>query len=293
METTDKIAETLVRLIEDHCDADGSGSWAISIDVALRQFQVDTATFYRRLYERRDILETIAPKMFHPQNVTSLLVGVCPDYLECEAVFHNLGILLSVDHQLELTELIVEITSRSILDHEIDTELFAGMKRRYPNSVRAISVYIEYCFDIDEYTRSAIDRFLQIHPGMHERFARFQAKRLVELLFQRHILSEELLFSSIRNRLAPDSRRTRGATGESKPIRYLDPQIAEALSALGLSSLPETKADLKRVYRTLMKTYHPDVNPNGLAMSQKITHAYSLLMTTEALDASDAYDTAI
>ena len=292
MKTIDKIPETLVSLIEEHCDADGS--WAISIDVALRQFQINTATFYRRLYERRDMLDTIAPKMFCPQNVTSLLVGVCPDYLACEAVFHNLGILLSVDHQLELTELIVEISSRAILDHEIDRELFAGMKRRYPNSVRAISVHIEYCFDIDEYTSNAIDRFLQMHPGMHERFARFQAKRLVELLFQRHILSEELLFSSIRNRLVPDdSRHARGAAGASKPIRYLDPQIAEALSALGLSSLPETRADLKRVYRTLMKTYHPDVNPNGLAMSQKITHAYSLLMTTEAISASDAYDTAI
>ena len=69
-----------------------------------------------------------------------------------------------------------------------------------------------------------------------------------------------------------------GAAGANPPTAGA---TMEALDVLGLSAMPASREELRSHYRTLMKTFHPDVNPRGLEMSQRITAAYAYLLADE------------
>jgi hypothetical protein len=49
---------------------------------------------------------------------------------------------------------------------------------------------------------------------------------------------------------------------------------------LGLNVSQPTKKELQAAYRSLMRKYHPDVNPDGLEMAKKINRAYGLLLSS-------------
>ena len=265
MDATKPYTDLLVDLILAHSDADGG--YQIPINTVLRSFGVEMSTFYQKLYQRRDIAVTIAPDSVETDNLRLLAPCLGVDEKQFVLDLNEIGVLLSVDHQLELVETIIDAAIRDQRSHHIDEELFEGMRRRYPDVRRAATCYMEYCFDTELYKSHAAETFLATHPRMHPIVARQSVARLIDLLFTRHILTEEMLYDDILRRLL-------STADETRDFDAMEPEIADALSALGLSTLPDSNADLKRVYRTLMKTYHPDVNPGGLAMSQRITHAY-------------------
>lgn len=53
--------------------------------------------------------------------------------------------------------------------------------------------------------------------------------------------------------------------------------INEALNTLGIKQNCGTKETIKTSYRRLASKYHPDRNPDGLVMMQKINVAYAFL----------------
>jgi hypothetical protein len=70
------------------------------------------------------------------------------------------------------------------------------------------------------------------------------------------------------------SRRRRGRAG----TRRGEDRRSWALRVMNLSGKETDPVSLKRQYKQLMKRYHPDVNPRGLAQCQAITQAYSILI---------------
>ncbi len=55
-------------------------------------------------------------------------------------------------------------------------------------------------------------------------------------------------------------------------------RVAWACSILELDPRSVTVGAVKRSYKRLMLRYHPDVNPRGLRIAQRINHAYSVLL---------------
>ena len=274
-------AYLLVHLIDEI--ADETGEWEISVNEAIRRLEADTATFYRRLYERRDAIETIAPRVFNRSNVFALAAGVCEDVSRAEEALYLSGALLSVDHRAELAQLLIDSVASDGSACRVDEAAFGAMRRLYGDR-RAVATYIEHFFVPAPYIEVAVRRFVEAHHKMIRRIATLSARESLEMLFTRHILTSEHVFARAYHRLME-------LIGASKRHRAQSPspELQRALSDFGLTSFPDSADDLKVIYRSLMKTYHPDVNPSGLETSQRITRAYSLLVSAYSLPRADAY----
>jgi hypothetical protein len=130
-------------------------------------------------------------------------------------------------------------------------------------------------------------------PGL----ARANARRLLEFFFRKHVLETESLFASLYERLheqavregyaerAPEHepgqkagrrRAGDGRAGAGRP-GAVDTPLLRARRLLGLEDGTLDLRRLKSRYKTLMKIYHPDLNPQGLRRCQEINAAYSLL----------------
>jgi hypothetical protein len=264
--------------------ADAEGRWSIRTADALAALGVDTVDFYRRLYERRALIDSISVQTITNDNVLTLAAGAYDDLEACERQLHRRGIVCSVDHSVELASLCVEIVSDELARHRIDHATFASMLSRLSPPPRAFACYVDFYFQVDSFRERAVERFLASHPEMHPTIGRTSAARTLDLLFTRHIIDIGTLFAPLYDRLtrrnggvgAGGSTRSR-ADGTYRPSRAEPETVREALAVFGLSQLPPTPIELKRTYRALMKTFHPDVNPAGLATSQRITKAYASL----------------
>ena len=142
---------------------------------------------------------------------------------------------------------------------------YKQMCRRFKTLRRAFEVYLDYFFDADAYFEKTVSEFTAAHRFTFPHLGRFTALRYLKLLFDRHIISFEGICEPLYERL----------TGEKKvEVR------SGALQALGLTSLPSDRQALRLHYKSLMKIYHPDINPAGLEMSKKINSAYAELLAS-------------
>jgi len=261
---------TLVDMIEARADADGN--WHMTVNELIDALQIDIPDIYRRLYERRDMLDTIAPVSFGPDNVFALIAAVYDDLAVGEAALARRGIYLTVDARSELADRYVSAVCEDADRHRIRSDDFTAMRRRFGDGPQTVQRYLEHYFDLDSYIEPVIDQFLESRPEMIPRIARRACRDALRLLFVRNVLSPETLLQSVIIRLR---RELPGAEAAASP--QYDPELRASLDDLGLSHVPSTIDELKRIYRTLMKTYHPDVNPQGLRLSQRITRAYTFV----------------
>ena len=258
----------LVTLIESVADDDGN--WSLPIEATLERLEIDRVAFYRQVYTSRREVETISPDQFGPENLHTLIVGICDDPPACEREVFRRGICFSVADRREISDLYVEETLLRVAAHPIDTETLSGM-RRVRGDREAIDLYIDHFWKPKSLIDEVASAFVGRRPEMVGQIAVGTARRVLEELFARHLLSQATLFAGLRERLLAEC----GIGGQKEA--ETDPALEGALSDLGLVEMPQDSGDLKRFYRTLMKTYHPDVNPTGLEMSQRITRAYSLV----------------
>jgi hypothetical protein len=83
-----------------------------------------------------------------------------------------------------------------------------------------------------------------------------------------------------RPREEQDEQAEAGSGGGSGPRGSELARLERARRVLGLDNRPLTLPVLKSRYKRLMKQYHPDVNPAGLARCQEITAAYSVVVSS-------------
>ena len=60
-----------------------------------------------------------------------------------------------------------------------------------------------------------------------------------------------------------------------------DSAVEDAKNVLGFEGKQVTYADLRRSYKNLARKFHPDKNPNGRQMFEKIRIAYELLSSVD------------
>lgn len=273
--TTD--IETLIDLIRTH--RAGDGSFSIPLDTALARLEVPRVDFYRRLYARRTAVATIAPDLISPETLFTFLAGACDDPERAESLLQARGAALSVDHQSELIETAVNIGRSAVASHTYDETAFSGIYAEERDRDRTIRRYLDYYFDQEAILATVCSRFVSLHPEMAPDLAAPEVSRVLSMLWQRHLLDESVLFAGVYRHFGfvptddeDDFSRT-NAGGDP------DDGVREHLEAMGLERLPEDPGDLKQMYRRLMKSFHPDVNPTGLEVSKRITRSYAVLVS--------------
>lgn len=248
------------------------GEWKIELSEICSLADIRLEDAYRSMYNEKQLISGYIPDSFDADNVRDLisLLSSASQY-ETESAFENAGVWLGVDDLSELAAVYYDTATRRVDAHEPDADTFSQMLRRFKTNARAFEVYREYFFDADDFYEGTVRRFSETHTSAYPRILEFTARRNLDMLLSRHIIDPAGLFEVLYGHLTGADQK-RGFEPEG------DPEIRRALGVLGLKSLPRTQKELRDHYKILMKTYHPDVNPEGLEMSKRINAAYSELM---------------
>ena len=248
------------------------GTWRIKVDEICSLADIPFVDGYRCLYLDRQLVSGYVPEAFEYDNAADLLSFLSGfSSLDVVREFTRAGAHLDQDDTSELSALYYDEALRVLNAHEPDTETFAQMLARFRTTPRAFSVYKEYFFDLDSIAEVTVERFLSAKRYDRPKLGEYSVRRSLDRLFKRHILDNEKLFELLLARLT--GRETNSTTTPTS-----DPAIERALADLGLHRLPESMKELRDHYKSLMKTYHPDVNPSGLDISKRINAAYAELV---------------
>ncbi len=272
MESTE--ARNIRALIENKADKDGN--WSVTIDEACDFLGLSRADFHRRLYGHRDKLHTIAPEVITRDNLFVLIAGSCDNVDECESELQRTGISLSVEDRIRLSERYLFAVSNLVENHTIDRDTFLRMVDYFGTESGAAKRYVEHFIDLEELIEPTARELVDESPGMIRHLAFRTAVEYLHLLFERNIFSPQRLLEPLIRKLLPEREET-GRKETGRPGQRVSP-IERAVTSLGLHRLPDTIDELRRRYRTLMKTYHPDINPRGTEITQTINSAYTLLL---------------
>ena len=203
-----------------------------------------------------------------------------------ESALERAGVFLSHEQQAEIMAEFLSAAAEAVREHRFDEETFAAMLRTFGRFPEARRVYLDHFFDLDDLQERAARRYCAGRTFTLPDLALANAREVLRLFFAKHVLRRRSIFGSLHDafRRATISagfaeagpshgQRARGQAPE-QPERSA---AAQARRAMGLGPEPLTVRGLKARYMQLIKRYHPDVNPQGLARCQEITAAYATL----------------
>ena len=204
-----------------------------------------------------------------------------------ESALERAGVFLSHEQQAEIMAEFLSAAAEAVREHRFDEETFAAMLRTFGRFPEARRVYLDHFFDLDDLQERAARRYCAGRTFTLPDLALANAREVLRMFFAKHVLRRRSIFASLHDafRRATISAGFAGGAGPSRgqrarrqaPEQPERSAAAQARRAMGLGPEPLTVRGLKARYMQLIKRYHPDVNPQGLARCQEITAAYATL----------------
>ncbi len=281
----------VVELISGRADAEGR--WKVGAAELRDALGVDALDFYRRMYAAA----TTERSVLDVADITGCWSEECPEILlaavevfcgpAAEQRLASAGIFLPHASQLDVIETFLATTADALARHVYDPAEVSAMLRGLRGCERAQAAYLRTHFPVEALIDGAVEAYCGLRRFDIPAVARANVRRLIELFFRRHVLSEAALFAGLLTRIY----RQAVEEGYEEQRRPADgPQGAEAEAAedtdaleaarrtLGVTGLFLSKGLLRQRYRGLIKRFHPDVNPGGLERAKEINAAYSRLL---------------
>jgi hypothetical protein len=267
---------------------DAGRAWSLRAFELRGLLGLGSAEFHRRLYAAQAAgnrlvgLDTVGGS-FSQENVgelVSLLELFCGPGVEKS--LGRAGIFFPHPEQVQIMGCFLGEVGDALAGHRLQEAQFSAMLSVFHRYERAREVYREEYFPIGELQERAVHRFCEGRSFGLPGLARANVHRLLEFFFRRHVLETEGLFASLYERLheqavregyAERAPRLEGRAGR----RQQETPAQRARCLLGLEGGTLDLRRLKGRYKTLMKIYHPDLNPQGLRRCQEINAAYALL----------------
>ena len=257
------------------------GPWRISADEICGHFgELD---YYRAAYAAR--LHGVAS--FDDENVGEL-VRVLDKLLGPGSAdrLHSAGLFLTLDERLDLTERLVRSVRVAATIHVPERDTFESMLRVLKRYDRALATYLETYLSLDSICDRCAADYVAVRSHRlddDDRVSRLllgTVRRYLQTLTRRRVVSIESLAPALIEYLAAIAREAGYLPHREDPAAASETASRDsrtwAFEALGLSR-NATAREIQLRYRELMRTYHPDINPDGLEMSKKINAAYGVL----------------
>ena len=268
-------------------------SWRLAPTQLQRILGLSPERYYQEIYGAQvaghpliDLSLALEP---FSQSSAAALVAVL-DHLcgaGAESALGRAGVFFSHEQQAELMAEFLSGTAGAVRAHRFQDEEFTAMLRTFGRFPEARRVYLDHFFDLDDLQERAARRYCAGRTFTLPDLALANARELLRLFFAKHVLRRRTLFGSLHEAFHRAAVNAGFATEErtssrhrarrQAPERPERSAAARARRAMGLGSEPLTTRSLRARYKELMKRYHPDVNPDGLARCQEITAAYSTL----------------
>ena len=204
-----------------------------------------------------------------------------------ENALERAGVFLSHGEQAEIMAEFLAAAGDAVREHRFQDEEFAAMLRTFGRFPDARRVYLDHFFDLDDLRERAARRYCAGRTFTLPDLALANAREVLRMFFAKHVLRRRNIFGSLHEsflRVAVNLGFTDHDRGPRRQRARRDAPAEPARSAadrarraMGLGAGPLTARGLKARYKQLIKRYHPDINPQGLARCQEITAAYATL----------------
>lgn len=293
-------APSLGPLLARIAELERSGrAWSLRASEVRGLLGLNSTDFHRRLYaaERsgnRLVGLDSAGKSYSQENVgelVSLLEQFCGPGVE--APLERAGIFFPHPEQVEIMGCFLGEVGEALARHRLREGEFSAMLAAFRGFERARRVYREEYFPLEQLLEGAVRRYCAQRLFDLPEVARAGVRRLLQFFFRKHVLDAESLFAPLYERLRAQAAREGYVPlqpeeglggGRRADTRQVEPPALRARRLLGLEGGTLDPRRLKSRYKTLMKIYHPDLNPQGLRRCQEINAAYALLASGLAAD---------
>jgi hypothetical protein len=282
--------EHLIRHIAQRADR-GGGTWSVGREQVLELLATDITDAYPRIARAGTLAEFSRFTSLNPGNLVSFLELL--GHKDAGERMMRAGLWLPDDLQIELQRVLVERAGDLRLLHNVDYPGFLGIFDDSRSLGEAIARYLEMHFPVPELIAWSAERILENRGDIHPRSRRL-VEELAGELIRRGIVPYLDLFSELLSDLAgflvtlgkiPDPEaernqsdgRSRRNDGDPASLDRKDRSWALKIFSFSPGIDPEPH-EIRRRYKQLMKTWHPDINPQGLETAKNINRAYAFLI---------------
>ena len=292
MTTRTENQSALIQELRDEIESCVVGDqWEIPLDFVLNLLETSREDFYRYVYAQREIGNWTEhmPEAFGPGNTEDLVAFLEHQGLDqAGASFHEAGFYFTEDHLLAWLEFFHSVTLSRMQSHTVDAELLETAMAGCRFFSDAVEFYGHCKFDTNECIGFAVELFLKQRNIERHHLSRAALHDFLRRqIHQRNLIWEDL-YRSMFNQLRENAIRQGFAAAEDIGETFgpggdailADPQLTGALRVLEMPAnrLPDRES-LKKSYRTLLKRFHPDVNPQGQEKTRELIAAYSLIVS--------------
>ena len=201
------------------------------------------------------------------------------------AVMARTGLYLPHSVRIELMEVLLRCVDDSLENHITDFISFKAMLRVYGDYDTAVRRYLDENFTLEP----LIDKSIVWYGDAPGAFFTATAVDYLYSLFNRHVLDRRNLFAQVETKLRffakehgyiEDDRETRSRRydGSDSIATEASGKLSDALRIFGFQNSKVTDELLKQRYKSLLKQYHPDLNPRGLEQCKRINASYAFLL---------------
>jgi hypothetical protein len=262
------------------------GHWSLKTEELIAFLGADRTEYHRTVYAIKNRIHySEAIDRFTDDSVGDL-VTVLEQFcgMGVEEVFTREGLFLPQPCRIELMDIFLRHAHEALSVHLPDYGVLDAMMRVEGNFQDAYALYLDEHFSIGKMKEMTLDDFLA--RGDFGAPARMTASHYLDTLFRRHLITPRGLFLPLELTFAEYLRKK---AGHSRPDGYngyaggangndRSSAVSRAFSIMELDPGTMTREELRSRYKSLIKRYHPDVNPHGLEKCKAINGAYSLLM---------------
>ncbi|TGM15524.1 molecular chaperone DnaJ [Leptospira selangorensis] len=293
----DQVKSSLEDVIFEIQSSSNDCEWFISSEKLIEILEIRREDYFKLLYTLRGEREYSSKgSQGFTQDNADLLILLLEKVLKIEGLAYEFakgGVYFDDTYLDEFRAYLKEIVLSKLERHDLDKELLLLLISSTKKFEDAFDSYFDDQFDVQRLVDNGITEFLE-RKGFSGDFGadvflrNYFFQILNTKLFPiRQITSEyrDRAYYEIFGRFREEEREKTKKKKSNFRKKFSsksfyedeDAETREHREFLGLSE-EYTKAELKNKYKEMIKKYHPDVNKNGLEMTQKIIASYNFLV---------------
>jgi hypothetical protein len=250
--------------------------YKISYQSILKELNISYEDYVSMLYKNYGIFQP--PEFFDKDNL-SLLIDILKFYQQEELlnIIKKWGMYFEPQELMEWLEHYISITLSILSNHEVKLDSLEISLAGCNNPYEAFDFYCNLNIDEDYIYKKTTELFLNKKNIKPNDFNFYLLTQYIENCYERKILSQDILYESFYKKLYDIGLKNNFIKNNHKINNNYNFKN-EYFKTFGIEKLPATKEELKKIYFSLLKKYHPDKNPSGLENTKKIIEAYTKLI---------------
>lgn len=293
----DQVKSSLEDVIFELQSGTNDCEWFISSEKLIEILEIRREDYFKLLYTLRGEREYSSKgSQGFTQDNADLLILLLEKVLKIEGLAYEFakgGVYFDDTYLDEFRAFLKEIVLSKLERHDLDKELLLLLISSTKKFEDAFDSYFDDKFDVQRLVDNGITEFLERKGfsgdyGADVFLRNYFFQILNTKLFPiRQITSEYRdrayyeIFGRFREEEKEKTKKKKSNFRKKFSSKSFyedeDAETREHREFLGLSE-DYSKAELKNKYKEMIKKYHPDVNKNGLEMTQKIIASYNFLV---------------